>query len=277
MKLPEYYLTDCEYEVFTSNKARLLELFASNCQRFQLLEFGAGDGFKTKVLLRHFLAQGAAFSYAPIDISTTVLAQLSNSLTEELPSLAVEPMENDYFRALEALPTEPGVKRVVLFLGSNIGNFSPENARAFYGRLHSRLKPGDLVVSGIDLMKDPHTILAAYNDKAGVTKAFNLNLLTRINEELGGDFDLGNFTHFPTYNPLTGETKSFLINQEPRTVQLKKLGKTIAFGRSEPIFMEVSRKYSLPAIEKLAAETGFSVVEHLFDCKHWFTDSVWAV
>lgn len=277
MRLPEYYLTDCEYEVFSMQKQRFCELFATGCNRFDLIEFGAGDGFKTKILLEHFLDQEAAFRYVPIDISGNVLAGLSASLHERWPALDVAPIENDYFRALEAMPSEAGVKKVVLFLGSNIGNFSPEQALDFYRKLRARLQPGDLVVTGIDLMKDPHTVLAAYNDSAGVTKAFNLNLLQRINDELDADFDITNFTHFPTYHPLTGETCSFLINQKPQAVTLGKLNTVIEFGRSEPIFMETSRKYSLEAIEALAQNSGFELVEHLFDCKHWFTNSVWTV
>lgn len=277
MKLPEYYLTDCEYEVFSMQKGRFLELFAANCQRFDLIEFGAGDGFKTKVLLEHFTQAEAPFRYLPIDISGHVLAELSSSLGSQFPHLEVAPIENDYFRALEAMPNEPGVKKVVLFLGSNIGNFSPEEAQAFYTSLQERLQPGDLVVTGIDLMKDPHTVLAAYNDAAGVTKAFNLNLLQRINDELDADFDLSNFSHFPTYHPLTGEACSYLINGKPQTVVLGKLNEVIEFERSEPIFMETSRKYSIEGIEQLAQQTGFRVVEHLFDCKHWFTNTVWTV
>ena len=274
MKLPEYYLTDCEYEVFSMQKQRFLELFANDCQRFDLIEFGAGDGFKTKILLEHFLDAQASFRYVPIDISGNVLEELSGSLSARWPELDVAPIENDYFRALEAMPSEAGVKKVVLFLGSNIGNFSPDQANDFYQRLRERLNPGDLVVTGIDLMKDPEVILAAYNDKAGVTKAFNINLLQRINDELDADFDLTNFAHFPTYDPLTGATRSFLINQKPQTVVIKKLGAVIEFGRSEPIYMEQSRKYNIERIEELASSTGFSVVEHVYDCKHWFTNTV---
>ena len=132
-----------------------------------------------------------------------------------------------------------------------------------------------MILMGVDLMKDPYMVLSAYHDAAGITKAFNLNLLHRINQEMDADFDPMQFDHFPTYNPLTGETKSFLISQKKQVVNLRSVGKEIHFSPYEAIQMEISQKYDLPRLEKMAQASGFEVVEHLHDCKHYFVDTVW--
>ncbi len=179
MALDEYYLTDCEYEIFTSHRASLLDCFESECELFHLVEFGAGDALKTKVLLKYFLDQNVAFEYNPIDISANVLEKLAKDLKHNLPQLSVQPMNHEYFNAVEEMSNKSTCKKVILFLGSNIGNFSEKEADVFFGRLAEVLQPGDQLLTGFDLKKDPEVILAAYNDSKGVTREFNLNLLRR--------------------------------------------------------------------------------------------------
>lgn len=277
MKMPEYYLTDCEYEVLDIHKQAMLELFTEDAERFRLIEFGAGDGFKTKVLLRHFQQQGANFTYMPIDISQNVLDILTGSLQDEMPNLSLKPIAAEYFQALEQLQPEAGVKNVVLFLGSNIGNFTGELANQFLGKLAGHLKKGDLIMVGMDLKKDPEIIMKAYNDTQGITKAFNLNLLTRINKELQADFDLDGFIHWPMYDPITGETRSFLVSKKDQTIYIEATGSFYHFKQWEPMHLELSQKYDLPMIEQLSATAGFSIKRHFYDCKHWFVDSVWSI
>ncbi|TRX48587.1 L-histidine N(alpha)-methyltransferase [Fulvivirga sp. M361] len=272
MELDEYYLTRCEYEIFRTHKASWLEMFANATEKFNLIEFGAGDGFKTKVLLKHFLDNGANFQYVPIDISGNVLKLLETSLGKEYPDLSVRCIQNDYFKALESMENG-GSRNIVLFLGSNIGNFYDESAITFLTTLSQRLKPGDLVLIGFDLMKDPDVILKAYNDDKGVTAAFNFNLFDRINTELEGNFDLTKFRHCPVYDPLTGTTSSYLVSTEQQTIEI--MDTAIHFEAWEAIHTEISQKYNLKEITRLAETSGFSVKQNFFDGRRYFVNSVW--
>ena len=278
MDMPSYYLTRSEYEIFNTHKNALLQLFGPNNEPFHLIEFGAGDGLKTKVLLKHFLSQKAYFRYLPIDISENVLSLLTHGLEIECPNLEVEPLANEYFEALDILnKQERNERKVILFLGSNIGNFEHEKAIGFLRQMRQHLNPNDLLLIGFDLKKDPEVILEAYNDKEGITKSFNLNLLDRINQEFGGNFDTSKFRHSPTYNPLTGATKSYLVSTEDQVVTLEKLGKSFSFEAWEAIDMEISQKYSLSTIQHLADRAGFQVTSNFFDKNKYFVDSVWSV
>jgi len=274
MQMPDYYLTNCEYEIFEKHHSEILQLFDAP---FHLLELGAGDGYKTKVLLQHFLEEQADFDYLPIDISQNVLDELEVDLKERWPKLAVQCQQGDYFEVLKSLSQYDKMSKVVLFLGSNIGNFEPKNAIRFLKELRASLRVGDQLLIGIDLKKDPDIILRAYNDPTGITAAFNLNLLHRINRELGGDFNVSQFRHWETYNPVTGATRSFLISQQEQDVEIESLKTTIHFEAWEAINMELSQKYSISEIEELATDAGFEVVQHFFDDRKYFVDSLWRV
>lgn len=272
MNLDEYYLTRTEYEIFNANKQQILEQFTKNGEQFNLIEFGAGDGYKTKVLLNHFLSKNADFTYMPIDISGNVLKILEGSLKLEIPDLNVKPIQNEYFKALAQLH-DSTIKNIVLFLGSNIGNFTGGQATQFLQELNAALKSGDLVFIGFDLKKDPEVILAAYNDSEGITREFNLNLLDRINNELEGTFDRSKFVHKPIYNPLTGTTSSFLVSTEAQTVEI--MDTAIHFEAWEAIHMEISQKYDQVMIENLAAESNFEIIGGFTDDRKYFLNSVW--
>lgn len=275
MDLDEYYLTRAEFEIFVRQKEEILKAFLEEDEGFRLVELGAGDGTKTKVLLAHFLNKAIPFTYSPIDISGNVLDQLKDDLQAELPSLKVEPVVGEYFSALEALASNDASKEVVLFLGSNIGNFDRASGVKFLTHVGENLSSGDMLLIGFDLMKNPQKILSAYNDKEGVTKAFNLNLLTRINNDLGADFNIEDFDHFPTYDPLTGETKSHIISKKAQTVYIEALDESFAFDAWEAIHTEVSQKYSQKMIETYALESGFEIVQNFVDSNHYFVDSLW--
>jgi len=272
MNLDEYYLTKAEYEILDTYKDQLLTLASDGCEKFNLVEFGAGDGYKTKVLLKHFLSKKANFKYVPIDISGNVLQILEDSLNEELPDLNVQSITDHYFKALEKLENS-GTRNVVLFLGSNIGNFTSDQATKFLKGLADGLNKGDLLIIGFDLKKDPSVILKAYDDSDGVTRAFNFNLLERINNELGGDFNLSKFRHFPSYNPQTGTTQSFMISTERQHVKV--LDEEIEFDPWESIHMEVSQKYSMRDVSSMAQVAGFTVAHNFYDEKSYFVSSVW--
>lgn len=274
MKLPEYYPTRCEYEIFSTHKREMLEMFHSGGQAFQLIEFGAGDGTKTKLLLKYLVDNGVDFTYVPIDISAHVLKQLQDSLATEIPQCEVKPMPYEYFDALERLSADSTQRKVILFLGSNIGNFTSERAHLFLQGISNRMNPKDLFMIGMDLMKDPKTILDAYNDAQGITREFNLNLLDRINAELGGNFNRQYFTHYPTYNPITGETKSYIVSTRKQDVHIAAFNQTFHFEAWEAIQTELSQKYNLSQIERMAIGAGLQIKSLLYDCKHWFVDAV---
>ncbi len=274
MAMPEYYLTDSEFNVFRTHKTQLANLWKSKGP-FELIELGAGDGSKTKVLLAELLEQRADFKYRPIDISGNILKELEHDLEKAWPQLPVEPVQGDYFKALARIPHQSGVRRVVLFLGSNIGNFSRKAAKVFLQKLQQLLYPGDQLLLGIDLKKDPQTILDAYNDPAGITRDFNLNLLHRMNRELEATFQVDQFKHWETYNPVTGETKSFLISKKDQSVYIGALGRDFKFSAWEAIEVELSLKYSLEEIRVLAQESGFSINQHFMDEQKYFVDTLW--
>lgn len=273
MHMDEYYLTKKELEVFEQQKNEILKAIDQN-EPFRIIELGAGDGLKTKVLLRHFQECEVDFTYTPVDISGNVLDILSSSLKSEIPDLKLEPYEGDYFEALSKI-SDTSEKDVVFFLGSNVGNFPKEEASSFLSRLREFLKPNDLLFMGVDLKKDPSKILAAYNDKEGITTEFNLNLLERINKELDANFDKDAFMHYPYYNPQTGECRSYLISKVDQEVKVG--SEIIPFRAWEAIFMEVSKKYDQVQLEELAEETGFRPLATFFDSEKWFADVLWEV
>jgi uncharacterized SAM-dependent methyltransferase len=224
------------------------------------------------VLLRQLVEQDARFTYRPIDISDNAISSLTENLLKELPGLHVAGIRNEYFSAIKALENA-STRNVVLFLGSNIGNFTDDRAVVFLSELNEALHPGDMVLIGFDLKKDPRKILAAYDDSSGVTAAFNLNLLDRINRELGGNFDLDAFSHYPVYDPISGQARSYLISRKQQTVQIGE--HSFEFRPWEPIHMEISRKFDPYETDALAAASGFTVVEHFFDSERNFLDTLW--
>lgn len=280
MKLPEYYLTGCELEIFEDQAAGILSSFSNGSPgdepgSFDLIELGAGDGMKTAILIDHFLKAKADISYSPIDISQEALDALTAKFRSEFPGLRMSARNGDYFKILGDLKNGDGRRKVLLFLGSNIGNFSREQSVDFFRSLRSVMSEDDLLFIGFDLQKDPHVIAAAYDDSQGVTARFNLNLLTRINRELGGNFDVGKFIHYANYRPIEGSARSFLISREHQTVHIDALGRDFEFDRWEPVFMEISQKYSQKMIAEFASESGFEIKENFFDSKRYYCDSLW--
>ena len=273
MVMPEYYLTRSEFQLLNTHKESITKAWGH--KSFDLIELGAGDGYKTKVLLRHFLEKQMDFRYLPIDISANVLQILEQALQTELPDLNMLTIEDEYFQALDHLSNYSERPKLILFMGSNIGNFSPEEAGAFIGQLSESLRPGDGVLIGFDLKKNPQQILAAYNDAAGITRNFNLNLLKRINRELGGDFQVEQFEHFPIYDPEQGAAKSYLVSKKEQTVYIDTLDEAFTFERAESIFTEISQKFSLKDIKTMAEAHGFTSKQQFFDEKQWFVDALW--
>jgi len=273
MECDDYYLTRCEMEIFRDHSADLAQPLNIHSGAFDLIELGAGDGTKTRHLLDYLHRQVADFRYLPVDISGHILDVLTQNLAATLSDITVMPHQGDYFDALERICQTSDRRKVLLFLGSNIGNMTVEECSTFCQRLASMMSPGDMLITGFDLKKDPRTVLRAYDDSDGITREFNLNLLRRINEELHADFDLTGFEHYQTYDPGSGACRSYLISRREQTVTIG--GQRILFLRHEPLFMEVSRKFSRRDIGDLAIESGFSQVEEVCDRKGWFMNAIW--
>lgn len=271
MELPEYYPTRCEAEILRRYKESLHHYFTSGSNTsFQLIEPGAGDGKKTEILLTHLSAENARFHYIPIDISRSVLDNLAFRLKQRLPEVSVKPIATNY---LEFLPDFTSAERkVVLFLGASIGNYDTQQATNVLKTFAAAMSTGDVLLLGIDLKKDPRTILAAYDDGQGVTREFNLNVLRRINRELGADFDLSGFTYFPTYDPDDGEVTSYLVSCKAQKVFISSVNQHFEFRKWEPMLTEISRKYSLGSIQMLLGNSGFELIECFLDEKEYFAD-----
>lgn len=271
----EYYPTRCETEIFQTHKSELINHL--NSEKAVLVELGAGDGRKTKLLLKEMLDRNYRLEYFPVDISADALTGLVKDLKANYPALRTTGIVSEYFTALKWLSFESKEQKVILFLGGNIGNFSNPQAKIFLKTLWNSLNHGDLVLIGFDLKKDIDVMLAAYNDSSGATKKFNLNLLTRINRELGANFDLSKFTHFGTYNVTLGAMESFLISLERQEIYIKNLDTTFVFEPFESIHTEFSFKFLPSEIDRLAAETGFEMVKQYQDKKSYFIDAIFKV
>lgn len=275
MKVPEYYLTRSEYEIFSEQTAKIFAAFEADSAEFDLIELGAGDGAKTSVLVEYFLEQDAEFRYVPIDISSEALNILHEKFKKQFSGLNIQTEQGDYFKTLETFKEKSDKRKIILFLGSNIGNFSEQQALEFFKHLREVMNEKDALFIGFDLHKNPETILRAYSDSLGVTKKFNLNLLKRINRELGANFVVEEFEHYASYHPTERAARSFLISQIDQKVFVESLNKEFEFKQWEPIFMEVSQKYNLEMIEKLAWESGFEIVKNFFDESRFYTNSLW--
>ncbi len=275
MKLPEYYLTKSEFEIFSDQTSAIFDAFTANVSEFDLIELGAGDGTKTAVLIDHFLKQEAEFTYTPIDISKEACDALSAKFHARFTGLKIDTRNGDYFRILETLKGESSRRKILLFLGSNIGNFNPEQAVDFFKQLRSVMHDNDLLFIGFDLQKDPHVILDAYDDSQGITAAFNLNLLSRMNSELGANFDVSKFSHYAMYRPVECAARSFLISREKQTVFIEAVSRSFDFDQWEAIFMEISQKFSPAMIQEIAGESGFEINRSFYDSKNYYCDSLW--
>lgn len=272
MELPEYYLTRCEKEILEEHKNKICSYFYRDGGVFNLVELGAGDGTKTEILLRNLITLGVSFRYMPVDISSNALEGLKGRLKDEMPSLKVRPWEGTYFEMLGQIEEFSDTRKVILFLGSNLGNMMHPEARSFLQGLSKAMAPDDYLFIGFDLKKHPQKILDAYNDPKGVTAAFNKNILRRINRELEADFAPEKFLHWETYNPESGSARSYLVATEAMRVRVKALGLNIDFKPWESIQTELSQKYDDEIVAWLASGAGLEVVDSFSDPEGYFRD-----
>ncbi|MFT5891799.1 MAG: L-histidine N-alpha-methyltransferase [Dokdonia sp.] len=269
MAMPTYYLTNCEYEIISSQKEEISAAFQGE-NGFDLIELGAGDGKKTKVLLKYLSEKGIDFSYLPIDISQNVLDGLKESVQKEISGIDIKPQQGTYFEVLGDLTHYNDRKKVIMVLGSNIGNLLHPQAIEFLANIREGMNIGDLLFMGFDQKKNPQTILDAYNDKEGITAAFNKNVLHRINKELDANFDVDEFSHWEVYDPETGTAKSYLVSKKEQQVRVDKLDLNVHFNPWETIHTEISQKYDNDIVSWLASESGLHIVNQFIDSKGYY-------
>lgn len=255
--LPEYYLTRAELEILEAHVGEIADLAGP---RAVLIEYGSGAGVKVHLLLDSFHEPAA---YVPIDISAAQLAHVAAGIVHEYPRLSVRPLTADYTQPMR-LPVLPqGGRRIAFFPGSTIGNFHPTEAATFLRRISRAVGPDGALVLGVDRRKDPAVLHAAYNDREGVTAAFNRNLLRRMNRELGSDFDPARFVHRAIFNEEASRIEMHLVSLGRQAVHVA--GERIPFEDGETIWTESSYKYDLDALESLAANAGLRIVRRWTD------------
>jgi dimethylhistidine N-methyltransferase len=274
MQSDEYYLTKCEMEIMQRRAGAIAEAIYDYQNDFDVVELGAGDCSKSIYLLEQVFKRNREFIFYPIDISSNVIDLLEAGLPERLPGLQVRGLNGEYLPMLEEVSAISSRKKLVLFMGSNIGNMTVKESIEFCKKVKRCLSTGDLLLIGFDLKKDPQLILKAYNDRKGITREFNLNLLKRINRELNANFVSDQFKHFPVYNPESGECRSYLVSSCRQRILI---GDTeyIDFEENETIHMEISTKYSVKQTDEMAILSGFTPVQHFYDSRKWFLDAVW--
>jgi L-histidine Nalpha-methyltransferase len=272
---PEYYLTRTEagiLETYSSNIAGMMHDDKANA----IIELGSGSSLKTRILLQPFLqTKQKCVYYFPIDISHSILQDTVKMLSSELPELEVIGISANYLdgidKANQFISHENiSSQRIIVFLGSSIGNFEPDEAESFLKILADRLNKEDLLLIGFDLHKDKKLLNAAYNDSAGTTAKFNLNILHRINRELGGEFDPRLFKHYAFYNKHKRRIEMHLISTCKQLVHIREIDKTFYFEEGESIHTENSYKYTLKQIDALAKRCNLKVKNHFTDRNRWF-------
>ncbi len=267
-ELPEYYLTRAEREIFLARAPEIVARIARDAPGpLSVVELGAGSASKTEVLLRAVLDKQGHCLYHPVDVSTTALAEAGRRLRARLPLATVRPLPMTYEQSIRMLADVPP-PRLFLFIGSSVGNLPDDDAATLLGRITEALRGDTWLLLGTDLRKSPSVLRAAYDDHAGVTAAFNKNLLVRINRELGGHFDLDRFRHIARWNEAVSRIEMHLESTVAQEVSVDRLSLRLRFDAGETIHTESSAKYDLPRIERLLAAGHFRLQQTYYDAAH---------
>jgi len=270
---PEYYLTRAEDEILLSRAGEIAGLAPEGCD---LVELGSGDARKTRRLLAALLERRSTFRYVPIDISRSAIERSARSLLSIHPELAIHGIAAEYERGIALLQEAFSGPKLVLWLGSNVGNLEREAAARFLRTLGLRRAAGDRLLIGIDLRKARGVLERAYDDAAGVTARFNRNLLVRLNSELDAEFDPQRFRHVAFYDEEAGRIEMHLESESDQVVPIRRLPLDLSLGRGERIHTESSYKYSREEIEALAAEAGMRVETGWLDSERRFSLNLFA-
>ena len=259
-RLPEYYPTRAEREILAERSAEI----AAIARARTLVELGSGSSEKTRLLLSALGAEGSLRAYVPADVSESALVAAAAGLRADFPGLLVRPMVMDFEHQLDRLPRDPA--RLVVFLGGTIGNLEPEQRRLFLAAVRASLGAGDALLLGTDLVKSPDVLVPAYDDAAGVTAAFNRNVLAVLNRELGADFDLAAFAHRAVWDPRAEWIEMRLRSVRPQLVHVPALALDVSFAEGEELRTEISAKFTRDGLERELAGAGLVV-------DRWWTDA----
>jgi dimethylhistidine N-methyltransferase len=273
-QVDEYYLTRAEDEILTNYAD---EIVGSTPDCRTLIELGSGSAEKTRKIIEALIRRGGELLFVPVDISASALAESSHALLDSYPNLRIDAYAADYFQALEALPQRDASPALVLFLGSNIGNFEKDEATDFLRAIRRVLRRGDALLLGADLKKDPAILEAAYNDSLGVTRSFIVNELERINRELEANFDLWAFGLRSVYNESLGRVEVSLESLKPQEVTIRSLHLTIALAAGERIHVENAYKFDTEDLQNLGEQTGFKLERTWLDNSERFSSNLFRV
>jgi L-histidine Nalpha-methyltransferase len=265
-ELPEYYLTRTERSIFENFAPEILQAAGPS---LTLIELGAGTAAKTCILIEELLRRQSRAMFYPIDVSPSALQEASTQLGLQFPQLRVNPIIADYTGGVEALSRISGHK-LVLYIGSSIGNFEPDNSIRVLRRVRRTLRAGDALLLGADFAKSPKILVPAYDDSQGVTAAFNKNVLARLNRELEANFDLDTFRHVALWNRSCSRMEMHLESTIAQPVFIPVLDLDIAFAKGERIHTENSYKYTPEMIESILRESGFKLEQSWHDRQKWF-------
>lgn len=272
-ELPEYYLTRAERSILREHAREIAERFAGPVT---LAELGSGSASKTRILIEALLARHGALRYVPVDISHSMLEESSRALLQEYRSLEILAIAAEYREGLRRLARETNRPKLILWLGSNVGNLYRQEACEFLQSMRRLMAPHDRLLVGIDLRKERDVLERAYDDSRGVTARFNMNLLVRINRELGGRFDIDAFRHKAIYNEEEGRVEMYLVSKKAQAVAIEGLDLVVPFKKNETIDTEYSFKYSLAEIDTLAFDAGLRIERQWLDHKRRFSVSLLA-
>ena len=265
-ELPEYYLTRTELAILRESSEEMARAVGTGVT---VVELGAGTATKTATFLEALARRQMRVEYVPVDISPAALREARERLQWELPSVSVRPVVADFSEGFHFLRTIPG-RKVVLYLGSSIGNFDPDAAVKMLSQIRSELREGDALLLGTDLVKDPSILVPAYDDTQGITARFNKNILCRLNRELGANFDLDSFRHLALWNSKRSRMEIYLESLRPQRIRLSLLGLWVTMADGERIHTENSYKYTTRMVRAMLKPAGFALERTWFDEQRWF-------
>lgn len=268
-ELPEYYLTRTERSILAAHAGSIIARAAAG-RRLRIAELGAGSAVKTRLLLAAAIERQRSVLYEPVDVSITALLEAQSRLQLEMPAADVRPLAMDYTNGFALAPAAAGERRLVLYIGSSIGNFEPEDSARLLGHVRQKLAPGDSLLLGVDLVKDESVLLRAYDDAAGTTAAFNRNLLARLNRELAADFNPAGFAHRALWSPAHSRIEMHLESRTAQRVHLAALNWEIDFEAGETIHTENSYKFRPGQAESMLTRAGFEPAARFTDARGWF-------
>ncbi|MEM6404231.1 MAG: L-histidine N(alpha)-methyltransferase [Cyanobacteria bacterium P01_D01_bin.116] len=265
-ELPEYYVTRTEAAILQDCAEEVAQITGA-CE---FVELGSGSSTKTRVLLDAYQKLGLPLHYLPIDVSAGILEATARQLLVDYPSLKVHALAGTYEQALGELERSELPTRMIGFIGSSLGNLTPQQCDDFLSHITAALQLGEYFLLGVDLQKPKNILEAAYNDSAGVTADFNLNVLDHLNSRFDGNFDRTKFEHWTFYNETKHQIETYLRSLEPQTAELRALNLQLNFEKSETIHTEISRKFDIDGIQKLLGSKGLVTQKVWTDDNNWF-------